>query len=128
MIVEASRDSIGAYSEGDEGIYGMGDTIAECKQSVQNAIDTMKEFYREHELPEVLKGEYELVYKYDTESLLRYYKGILTNSAIERLSGINQKQIQHYASGLRRPTKKTAKKIENALHRLGRELQAVRLA
>ncbi|MCF8370560.1 MAG: hypothetical protein K9H64_02985 [Bacteroidales bacterium] len=29
--------------------------------------------------------------------------GILSNSALERLTGINQKQMQHYASGLRKP-------------------------
>jgi len=127
MVIGASKDHFGAYSEGGEGIYGAGDTIEECKQSVQDAIDTIKEFYEDREIPEVLKGDYELVYRYDTESLLKHYKGILTNSAIGRLSGINQKQIQHYAAGLRRPTKKTTERIEMALHKLGRELLSVRL-
>jgi len=128
IILEAGKDGFGAYSEGDEGIYGMGDTIEECKQSVQDAIDSIKEFYEEHEIPEVLKGQYQLVYKYDTESLLNYYKGIFTNSALERLTGINQRQMYHYAVGIRKPTQKTTQKIETALHNLGRELLTLKLA
>jgi len=127
IILEAGKDGFGAYSEGDEGIYGMGDTIQECKQDVQDSIDSIKEFMSKDQIPEVLKGDYQIVYKYDTESFLQYYKGILTNSALERLSGINQKQIHHYASGLRKPSKKTTQKIQTALHDLGSELLSIEL-
>jgi len=127
IILEAGKDGFGAYSDGDEGIYGMGDTIEECKQSIQDAIDSIKEFYEEQEIPEVLKGEYELVYKYDTESLLKYYKGILTNSALERLTNINQRQIHHYVSGRSKPRKAQKQKIQTALHDLGRELLSIQL-
>jgi len=128
IIIEASKDCFGAYSEGDEGIFGVGDTIEECKQSVQDAIYSIKEFMSKDQVPEVLKGDYEIVYKYDTKSLLQYYKGILTNSALERLTGINQRQMHHYAVGIRKPTKKTTEKIENALHDLGRGLLTLKLA
>jgi len=68
-----------------------------------------------------------LVYKFDTQSFLNYYKGIFTNAALERITGINQKQLQHYATGLRTPRPLQAKKIETALHKLGAELMAVEL-
>ena len=55
------------------------------------------------------------------------YKGIFTNSALERITGINQKQFQHYASGLKKPRAAQAKKIESALHKLGSELLALEL-
>jgi len=128
MVLEASPDIIAAYSEGEEGIYGAGGTIAECKQNVLDGIAFMQEAMSEDQLPDVLKGDYEIAYKYDVESLLRYYKGILSNAALERLTGINQKQMHHYASGLRRPSPRTAKKIEASLHDLGRELLSVRIA
>lgn len=32
-------------------------------------------------------------------SLLNYYKGIIINAALERMTGNNQKQLQHYATG-----------------------------
>jgi len=127
MILEATSDSVWACSENEEGVYGVGDTIEECKQSVLECIELMKEEEPGCEVPEFLKGEYEIVYKYNMESLLQYYKGIFTNSALERLTGINQKQLQHYAVGLHKPRKKQIEKVQTALHDLGRELLTIRL-
>lgn len=73
-------------------------------------------------LDEAFKGAYELQFQFDTVGLLNYFKGIFTNAALEKLTGIHQKQIQHYASGLKRPRKQQAQKIEHALHKLGRNL------
>lgn len=64
---------------------------------------------------------------FDAESILNYYRGIFTNAALERITGINQRQIQHYASGTKRPRPQQLKKIETALHELGEELISVEL-
>jgi hypothetical protein len=61
------------------------------------------------------------------ESLLNYYKGIFTNDALERITGINQKQLQHYASGYRKPREAQVKKIQTVLHQLGGELMSIEL-
>ena len=78
-------------------------------------------------IPKELRGEYELVFKLDAQSFFNYYKGIFTNSALERITGINQRQLQHYASGLKKPRPVQVKKIESALHKLGHELISVEL-
>jgi predicted RNase H-like HicB family nuclease len=75
----------------------------------------------------IFKSDYKLVYKFDAVSLLNYYKGIFTNSALEKITGINQRQLQHYSSGLRKPRIEQREKIEKALHKLGKELLAVEL-
>lgn len=124
IIIEKSSDSYGAYAENLNGIYGAGDTVEECKQSILDAIETLKEL---DNCPPVLKGDFEIIYKFDSESFLSYYKGIFTNAALEKMTGINRKQIQHYASGHRKPKEVTIKKFETALHSLGKELLAVEL-
>lgn len=73
-------------------------------------------------MPEIFNSKYKLVYKWDVESLLDYYKGLFTKAALERLTGINQTQLGHYAAGRSKPRKLQVKKIENALHELGEEL------
>ncbi len=78
-------------------------------------------------LPEFLKGEYELCLKMDIESLLEYYSGILTQSAISRLTGINAKQLNHYATGKSKPRAQQIRKIESGLHKLGSELMQIKL-
>lgn len=126
IIIEKSADSYGAYAENVPGIYGAGDTVKECKQSILEAIETVKTF-DEDQIPEILKGEYELVFKFDTVSLLNYYKGIFTLSALGRVTGINERQLQHYSTGLKKPRPAQKKKIETALHHLGEELLSVEL-
>lgn len=84
----------------------------------------MKEYNAEESIPKILRKDYDIVYRFDNQSLLDYYWGIFTNVALERITGINQKQLQHYASGLKKPRPAQVKKIEKALHQLGSELMA----
>jgi predicted RNase H-like HicB family nuclease len=126
IIIERNEDGFWGYAENVKAIVGGGDTVHECKQDVLDCIETLKELNADNKL-EFLEKEYELVYKFDIVSLLSYYKGIFTNSALERITGINQKQIQHYASGHRNPREEQRLKIENALHTLGKELLSVEL-
>jgi len=127
IIIEKGKDHYGAYAEHVEGIYGGGDTPQEAKQSIVDAIELLKKYNKPEHIPAILKTKYKLIYKFDTESLLKYYKGIFTKAGLERITGINQRQIQHYSSGLKKPRVAQAKKIESALHKLGNELLAVEL-
>ena len=76
-------------------------------------------------VPELLSGTYELNYHMDVESFLNFYKNVFSKSGLQRLTGINQKQLWHYASGGRKPRKEQVHKIESALHHLGKELLSI---
>ena len=127
IVIERGADIFGAYAENAEGIYGGGDTVEKAKQSVLDAIQLIKEEFTPENIPAILKGEYEIVYHFDVESLLNYYKGIFTNAALEKITGINQRQLQHYSSGLKKPRQPQLKKIEKGLHKLAAELQSLAL-
>lgn len=127
IIIERGKDQYAAYAENIPGIYGAGDTPQEAKASVINAIKLFVKHNQAKKIPAALRGEHELVYTFDTQSLLNYYKGLFTKSGLERLTGINQKQLQHYSSGLKKPRPAQIKKIKQALHALGNELAAVDL-
>ena len=122
VIIERANDgTFGAYAENVPGIYGAGDDVKEVKQSILDGIETMKE------IGNFPYKEYEIKYKFDTESLLQYYKGILGNPAFENITGINKKLLHHYATGLKKPREAQRKKIEEGLHALGRELLSIEL-
>jgi len=127
IIIEKSNDSYSSYAQNVPGIYGQGDTVDEAKQSALAGIELLKKYNKDDYLPSILKDDYEIEFKFDVESFLNFYKKIFTNAALERLTGINQKQFQHYASGLKKPRPAQVKKIENAMHRLGKELISMEL-
>lgn len=97
------------------------------RQYVRESIDFEIECAREKgkAYPAVFDGEYELVFKFDVQSLLEYYRGIFSFASLQLITGINQKQLAHYASGLSKPRPAQAEKIASGLHRLAHELQMV---
>lgn len=127
IVIERSADMFSAYAENAEGIYGGGASVEEAKQSILESIRIIKNEFTAENIPAILKADYEIVYNFDVESLLSYYKGIFTNSALEKITGINQRQLQHYSTGLKKPRQAQLKKIEDGLHKLAADLQAVEL-
>lgn len=123
--IGASSDHFGAFALNCDGIYGAGNTIEECKQNLLEGLFLFISSAKD--LPEILKGEYEIEYRLDVQSILRYYADVFTKPALERLTGINQKQLHHYATGLKKPRPEQRKKIEIALHKLGTELLTIQL-
>ena len=121
IIIERSKDAFWAYAENLEGISGVGNTVLEAKKSALESFELQKE------LGNIPDKKYSFTFKFDAESLLNYCRGIFTHAAFEKITGIHQKQIQHYAKGIKKPRQAQAKKIEMALHSLGRELMAVEL-
>lgn len=124
IIIERTKDFYTAYAENAAGVTGGGNTVEKAKQSILECIEILKEL---DTCPKMLQGKYELIYKFDAQSFLSYYKGIFSNSALERLTGVNQKLIHHYATGLKKPRQAQTQKIQNALHQLGNELIALEL-
>ena len=121
IVIERSNDCYWAYAENLAGVSGGGDTVEEAKKEALNALELQKE------LGNIANREYEIRYKYDAESLLQYYKGILNNPAMERITGINQKLIHQYSTGKKKPRIAQRQKITEALHRLGREMLSIEL-
>ena len=118
-----------AYVEGLDGFVCTADSFEELQKEVKEGIEFHLVGLREDgdEVPEVFNSNYILVYKWDVDSLLDYYKGIFTKAALERITGINQAQLGHYAAGRSKPRKQQIIKIEKALHKLGEVLCTISL-
>lgn len=124
----ASSDSFGAYSENCDGIYAAGNTIEECKRDVLTVIELIKSELPVERWPEPIRGEYTIVWKYDTQSLLLYFGGIMSLSGLEQITGIHQKQLWSYMHGRSKPRAQQKQRIETSLHRFGQELATMALA
>ena len=69
--------------------------------------------------------ELEFVFKYDLSSFLEYYSDKLGYSSLERITGVNQRQLSQYLQGYRNPSPKTTKKIEKGIKAFAQELSQV---
>lgn len=128
-VIEWAEHNYSAYVEEIDGVCGIGDTLTEVKKSLMDGLVYLKEACIDFgdPVPEELQGEYQIVFRMDTKSFLQMYCKIFTKSALQRMTGINQKQLWHYANGLSTPRPATVQKIERALHQLGEELLSLEL-
>lgn len=106
------------------GLMGEGDTVEKTMEDFIASIEEIKTIYKEENK---VFPSFELEFKYDTQSFLKQYSRVFSMPALERLTGINQKQLHHYLTGHRKPRETQRKKIESAIHQLGKDLMAVRL-
>ena len=129
VTVEVTVNNYAAFIDDLPGCVSTGKTFRELKANMTEAVADHLEISREYgdKISDLFSGDYELVFRFDTQSLLQHYRGIFTNAALQRITGINQRQLQHYASGMSRPRPEQANRIESALHHLGEELMAVEL-
>jgi predicted RNase H-like HicB family nuclease len=127
--VEYTGKNFSAFVPELLGCISAGKTPEELKKNITEAINSHIALCLADgdELSTNFKEPFQLIYHFDTLGLLAYYKGIFKNAALERITGINQKQLAHYANGTKQPRPSTAKKIEEALHTLGAELLTLRL-
>lgn len=124
-IIEFGNSNYSAYLPEVNGYVGVGDTVEDVKQSLQENIEFTLEGLEEDgfDIPNVFKGEWVLEYSYDLTTFLQVYGKILSKSGLERITGINQKQLFHYASGMKKPRPATVKKVSDAVHKLASDLQ-----
>ena len=107
------------------GIIGTGATVQTAMEDFEEGLQEMKEYVEStgSSFPEI-----SISFKYDIPSFLHEYAYAFSLAGLERITGVNQKQLGHYISGYRKPSPRTAKKIESKIHAFARELTAVRFA
>lgn len=127
MNISASKDMFGAFSENCDGIYAAGDTIEATKADAYEAIRLIKKNLPEDRWPEQIKGEFEIEWKFDVPSFLEYYGTILSLSGMEKLTGVNQKQLSNYLHHRAVPRQKQADRIITGLHKFAREILSITL-
>ena len=125
VIVEYAGKNLSAYIK-DVPIITVGNNLGEVERNIREAIEL---YLEDNPNPcELLTGEYELKFRVDTATFINYYSDIFTKAALSRITGINERQLWHYAAGVHKPRRKQAEKIQNGIRSLTKELEAVSLA
>ena len=113
-----------AYIEGAP-IITVGSDIAEIENNINEAISL---YLEDNPNPcDLLSGEFRIEYKIDAATFINYYSNIFTKAALSRITGINERQLWHYAAGVHKPRKKQLEKIQKGINSLTKELSSISL-
>ena len=128
VFIEKSSYGFSAYMDDtplDYGCIGEGKTVEETIEDFKACYNEMRQTFEDAGEP---FEEVELVFCYDIPSFLQEFAFAFSLAGLERITGVNQKQLGHYISGYRKPSEKTIRKIEDGIHRFSQQLSAVRFA
>lgn len=124
VIVEHAGKNLSAYIEGAP-VITVGNSMAEIENNMREAIDL---YLEDNPNPvDILSGEFELNFKIDAATFINYYSNIFTKAALSRITGINERQLWHYAAGVHKPRKQQLEKIQQGIRALTKELSAISL-
>ena len=106
------------------GLNGTGRTVEEAKADFLESYEEIKEIMslEGHEYEELV-----FCYHYDIPSFLEYYAYALSLASLERISGINQRQLSHYINGTSKPRKTTVERFRKNLKAFAEDLKSVDL-
>jgi hypothetical protein len=117
VVVERGRDNLFNVfmdcHDYDFGLAGYGSTLQEAMQDFHSSYDEEKKLCAE-EGKTIPDFEFEI--RYDVSAFLSIYSGFLSKPGLEKITGINQKQLWNYASGRRKPRPNTVRKIEKNMY------------
>jgi len=108
-------------------IIGQGITVTDAKSDFENSMKEMLDSYTEqkNEIPnELQKIQFE--YKYDLASLFDQYD-FINVSKFAHMAGINASLMRQYKSGNQYISENQLSKIEETIHKIAREMAAIKL-
>ena len=72
-------------------------------------------------------GDFEIEWKFDVASFLEYYSSFMSLAGMEKMTGINQKQLSNYLNHRAVPRKKQTERIREGIHKFAHELLSITL-
>lgn len=128
VIVEHAGNNLSAYIEGAP-VITVGNDVKEIEKNMKEAVGLYLESCKEMNIApvEILQGEFTLKFKIDAATFINYYSSIFTKAALSRITGINERQLWHYAAGVHKPRKQQLEKIQKGINALTEELAAINL-
>ena len=122
VIIEKDSEGFSAFSEGlSTVLHGSGASVQEAREELLAGYRDLLEYYAEKGEPVPAEfRDLEFEYKYDISAMFNVFD-FLNASKFAEWIGISPSLMRHYKSGDTYISQKQAKKIESALHEIGRE-------
>lgn len=121
-VIERGNDGLfSVYVANEEkgyGFHGYGDTAEEAKEDFFDA-------YHEFKENGWCKDDLLFDFVYDTASFLQLFKDKVSLTGLQTITGINRKQLNHYVTGVSRPSPKTVQRIRTGLKEFSKELDSI---
>lgn len=124
VLMNKAGKGISAHLPELEGFVIARSTVVQLKKNMRESICFHIEGLYPDERQAWMDSEFEYVFC-DIPSLVSGYGETINQSNLARISGINESLMRQYASGIKKPSQKVMKRIENGLHRYADDIRNI---
>jgi len=104
-------------------------TVEELKKELPEGVKFHIDGLYEEEKRDWMSGEYDFEFVYDDiPSFVEAFNGIINQSNLARISGINESLMRQYVSGIKRATPHTLSRVQTGLRNYSEILSKVEFA
>ena len=126
VIICKAYKGVSAHLPEIDGYMIARETVEKLKRDIADGLSFHIEGLYEDER-ELWMGEpfdFEFVFQ-DIPAMIDSYSGLINQSSLARISGINESQMRQYVAGIKRPSRKVTQRIEAGLKKYAEELRSI---
>ena len=129
VIVGKAGNSVSAHLPEIAGFVIARDSIEKLKRDLPSGIDFHIEGLYDEERETWMNEPFKFEYAFqDIPTMIEGYNGLINQSSLARISGINESLMRQYVTGIKRPSRKVTERIESGLKKYADELRNISFA
>lgn len=126
VIICKAGKGISAHLPEVEGFVIARESVEKLKRDLRVGIKFHLEGLYEEELKEWMKDDFNFEFLFeDIPALIDGYNGLINQSSLARISGINESLMRQYVTGIKKPSRKIIQRIEEGLRKYAEELRDI---
>lgn len=126
VIISKAGKGVSAHLPEAEGFVIARDSVEKLKHDLPAGIAFHIEGLYNEERKAWMSKPYDFEYVFqDIASMIDGYSGLINQSSLARISGINESLMRQYIKGIKRPSRKVIERVESGLKKYAAELQSI---
>ena len=127
VVIEKTSTGLSAYAKDFSGVATVGDTLAELKENIIEALGYQVEYLQETD-PSIKFEDFEINYVLDLEQFFDYFSVINKTAFAEKYAKVNPSLFRQYTKGLTPLSGEKLTQISKGLHKLAEEINDLTFA
>jgi predicted RNase H-like HicB family nuclease len=126
VIVSKADKGVSAHLADVDGFVIARESVEKLKRDLPKGILFHIEGLYEEEREGWMNEPYNFEYVFqDIPTLLEGYSGLINQTSLARISGINESLMRQYVAGIKKPGRKVTERIESGLKKYAEELRNI---
>jgi hypothetical protein len=126
VLINKAGKGVSAHLPDLDGFLITGKSVTALKSELLESVNFHIEGLYPEERKPWMDGEFDFDFVFsDIPSLVLGYSETINQNSLARIAGMNESQMRQYASGLKKPSRKVLKRIEDGLHRYADDIRKI---